>query len=75
MALLIQNSHDSTLQGKQGRFRRGASAERASERSLVSPLMLKRPAGRAIYWTVFALLLLLTLVTLVEVVSQLNSPP
>src|SRR6202022_3938732 len=38
------------------------SVEDSSERSLVSPLMLKRPAGRAVYWTVFALLLVLTLV-------------
>ena len=37
--------------------------EDSSERTLVSPLMLKRPAGRAIYWTVFALLLAFTLVT------------
>jgi multiple sugar transport system permease protein len=37
--------------------------EDSSERTLVSPLMLKRPTGRAIYWTVFALLLVLTLVT------------
>ena len=38
------------------------NVEDSSERSLVSPLMLKRPAGRAIYWAVFALLLVLTLV-------------
>ena len=38
------------------------NVEDSSERSLVSPLMLKRPAGRAIYWTVFALLLVLTLI-------------
>jgi multiple sugar transport system permease protein len=37
--------------------------EDSSERTLVSPLMLKRPTGRAIYWTVFALLVVLTLVT------------
>jgi multiple sugar transport system permease protein len=36
--------------------------EDSSERSLISPLMLKRPSGRAMYWTVFALLLVLTLI-------------
>ena len=33
------------------------------ERTLVSPLTLKRTSGRVIYWTVFALLLVCTLVT------------
>jgi multiple sugar transport system permease protein len=37
--------------------------EESSERTLVSPLTLRHPAGRVIYWTVFALLLVLTLVT------------
>jgi multiple sugar transport system permease protein len=37
--------------------------EDASERTLVSPLMLERPVGRAIYWTVLALLLVSTLIT------------
>jgi multiple sugar transport system permease protein len=37
--------------------------EDASERTLVSPLMLERPVGRAIYWTVLALLLVTTLIT------------
>ena len=36
--------------------------EDSSERTLVSPLTLRSPKGRAIYWTVFALLLVLTLV-------------
>jgi multiple sugar transport system permease protein len=36
--------------------------EDSSERTLVSPLVLQRPAGRAIYWTVFALLLGSTLI-------------
>jgi len=34
----------------------------SSERTLVSPLTLRRPAGRVIYWSVFTLLLALTLV-------------
>src|SRR6202022_4547957 len=33
------------------------------ERTLVSPLTLRRRSGRAIYWTVFALLLVSTLIT------------
>src|ERR1700730_17910197 len=46
-------------------FRRVARRreEESFERTLVSPLMLKRPAGRAIYWSVFAVLLVLTLIT------------
>ncbi|HET6309879.1 MAG TPA: carbohydrate ABC transporter permease [Candidatus Nitrosotalea sp.] len=36
--------------------------EDSSERTLVSPLTLRSPKGRAIYWTVFALLLVLTLI-------------
>jgi multiple sugar transport system permease protein len=37
--------------------------EDSSERTLVSPLMLRRPTGRLIYWTVFTVLLASTLVT------------
>jgi multiple sugar transport system permease protein len=37
--------------------------EDSSERTLVSPLTLRRPAGRAIYWTMFGLLLISTLIT------------
>jgi multiple sugar transport system permease protein len=37
--------------------------EDSNERTLVSPLTLKRPTARAIYWTVFALLLVFTLIT------------
>ncbi|MFL5628514.1 MAG: carbohydrate ABC transporter permease [Ktedonobacteraceae bacterium] len=64
MALLIQNSQDSMLPDKKRWFRWGTFVEEASERSLVSPLTLKRPAGRITYWLVFALLLVFTLVTL-----------
>lgn len=56
MALLMQDS------GVR-RQRRRASSETADERTLVSPLMLKRPLGRVIYWLVFAMLLISTLVT------------
>ena len=37
--------------------------EESFERTLVSPLVLTHPGARAIYWSVFALLLLSTLVT------------
>jgi multiple sugar transport system permease protein len=37
--------------------------EDSSERTLVSPLTLRRPTGRLIYWTVFTLLLGSTLIT------------
>jgi multiple sugar transport system permease protein len=48
-----------------GLFRRNAPPrlEESFERTLVSPLTLKSPAGRAIYWAVFALLLASTLIT------------
>ncbi|WP_026369919.1 carbohydrate ABC transporter permease [Kallotenue papyrolyticum] len=36
----------------------------AAERTLISPLELRRPAGRLAYWLVFALLLALTLTTI-----------
>jgi multiple sugar transport system permease protein len=45
---------------RQRRSRR--DLEDSSERTLVSPLTLRRPTGRAIYWTVFAMLLALTLI-------------
>ena len=61
MALFTQNAQSSASQQKQQRSRR--RVEESSERTLVSPLMLKRPAGRVIYWTVFALLLVSTLIT------------
>jgi multiple sugar transport system permease protein len=37
--------------------------EESFERTLISPLVLRHPGARAIYWSVFALLLLSTLVT------------
>lgn len=61
MALFTQNAQSSASGQKQRWFRR--RVEDSSERTLVSPLMLKRPAGRVIYWTVFALLLVSTLIT------------
>src|SRR3984893_16512012 len=46
-------------------FRRVARRreEESFERTLVSSLLLKSPTGRVIYWSVFALLLVLTLIT------------
>lgn len=61
MALFTQNTQSSASGQKRQRSRR--RVEDSSERTLVSPLMLKRPAGRVIYWTVFALLLVSTLIT------------
>lgn len=46
------------------RKRRKTQAEDSGERTLVSPLMLKRPAGRVLYWLAFSLLALATLVSL-----------
>jgi multiple sugar transport system permease protein len=61
MALFTQHAQSSASGQKRQRSRR--RVEDSSERTLVSPLMLKRPAGRVIYWTVFALLLVSTLIT------------
>src|SRR5258707_13696078 len=61
MALFTQTVEGSAPAQKATRFRR--SVEDSSERTLVAPQMLKRPAGRVIYWTVLALLLGLTLIT------------
>ena len=63
MNLLLQNSPDSTLPDKKRWFRRGTTVEEAIERTLISPQALKRPTGRVIYWTVFALFLVSTLIT------------
>ena len=61
MALFTQHAQSSASGQKRQRSRR--RVEDSSERTLVSPLMLKRPAGRVIYWTVFALLVVSTLIT------------
>lgn len=63
MALLMQNPLDAQHEGRP-RWRRRKAGEDASERTLVSPLMLKRPAGRTLYWLIFALLLVSTLVAI-----------
>lgn len=64
MALMIKKPQDpDEKKGMQTRKRRPL-AEDASERTLVSPQVLRRPSGCMIYWGVFALLLVFTLVAL-----------
>jgi multiple sugar transport system permease protein len=64
MALSLKPSSGATPQDEKPGRHKQASPENASERTLVSPLSLRRPSGRVIYWLVFALLLLSTLITL-----------
>ena len=61
MALLTKNAQRSAPGRKQRPSRQ--RMEDSSERTLVSPLLLKSSTGRVIYWTVFALLSVLTLIT------------
>lgn len=63
MALLMQNPESTSSEPNRRWWRRNTPTESSEERTLVSPLMLKRPLGRAIYWLVFALLLLSTVIT------------
>src|SRR6202165_438872 len=63
MALLMENSQDATLPDKKRWFRRGTSVDEVSERTVISPRAWRRPAVRLIYWTVFALFLVSTLIT------------
>jgi multiple sugar transport system permease protein len=60
VALPSQSPRSSASGLKQRRSR--PRVEDSGERSLVSPLLLKSPTGRAIYWTVFGLLLVSTLI-------------
>ena len=64
MALLLKDAPDAVLKSGRTRWRRKATNIEASERTLVSPLVLKRPGGRLLYWLVFVLLLVSTLSTL-----------
>jgi multiple sugar transport system permease protein len=65
MALLLEDSRNQKLAGeRQRRHHRAAVQTSSEERSLVSPLALRRPAGRFVYWLVFVLLLVSTLGTL-----------
>ncbi len=65
MALLLEDSQDLTPKSTTPKRRRAATPMDASERTLVSPLSLKRPLGCLVYWLVFVLLAVGTLVTLV----------
>ncbi|GHO77996.1 ABC transporter permease [Ktedonobacter sp. SOSP1-85] len=64
MALPIQNPSLTPAPAKKSWFRRERSTEEMSERTLVSPLSLRRPTGRALYWLIFVLLLGTTVITL-----------
>jgi multiple sugar transport system permease protein len=64
MALLSDDVSNATLSRRQLKARRGISAGESGERTLVSPMALRRPTGRALYWLVFLLLLAGTLLTL-----------
>src|SRR5436853_1642783 len=64
MAPSLKRSVDTTPQKKNPMRRKHKPFENASERTLVSPLAFRRPSGRVIYWLVFTLLLLSTLITL-----------
>ncbi|GHO42742.1 carbohydrate ABC transporter permease [Ktedonospora formicarum] len=68
MALLMQNPQALPPQGpetQKPRLRKRETEIDISERTLVSPFVLKQPLGKMIYWTVFALLLISTLSTLI----------
>ncbi len=64
MALLLKDSPDLVLKSGRPKRRRRAAITEASERTLVSPLALRHPGGRLLYWLVFVLLLVSTLSTL-----------
>src|SRR5712691_152925 len=55
---------DTSAPARERKRRQASSPAEFSERTLVSPLALRRPTGRFIYWLVFAFLLLATLGTL-----------
>jgi multiple sugar transport system permease protein len=63
MALSLKRPFEATPQNEKPK-RRQPTFDAASDRTLVSPLALRRPSGRVIYWLVFTLLLLSTLITL-----------
>src|SRR5216683_499264 len=64
MALLLKDSPDLVLKSGRPKRRRKAAVSEASERTLVSPLALRHPGGRLLYWLIFVLLLVSTLSTL-----------
>jgi multiple sugar transport system permease protein len=64
MALLLRHPQDAKPQVKKTGIRRNVTNKDPEERTLVSPLALRRPSGRVIYWLVFAFLTICTLGTL-----------
>ncbi|BCL77767.1 ABC transporter permease [Ktedonobacteria bacterium brp13] len=70
MALQVKNSglaseqDPSSLPVPHGRRSRRKSSEAADERSLISPLTLRRPGPRIIYWAIFVCLVFSTVITL-----------
>src|SRR5438105_1982366 len=63
MAQIIQQAPLANMQNDKMTHRR-SSEEGSGERTLISPQTLRRPSGRLIYWGVFALLLIFTLVAI-----------
>ncbi|MEA2644891.1 MAG: multiple sugar transport system permease protein, partial [Chloroflexota bacterium] len=61
MALFTRTARSAVPGPRRRRARR--RAEESFERTLISPLVLMSPGGRVIYWAVFALLVISTLVT------------
>lgn len=67
MSLLLKDTQDNTVQPLPLRrrfFKSTQNVDDANERTLISPLTLRRPLGRTLYWIVFTLLILCTLVSL-----------
>jgi multiple sugar transport system permease protein len=63
MSLSLKRSFDAKPPNEKPKRRKDALVDNANERTLVSPLALKRPSGRVIYWSIFTLLLFSTLIT------------
>jgi len=61
MALSLKSAPEAAEKPKR---RRAAAVEAANERTLVSPLTFQRPVGRVLYWVIFALLALSTVVAI-----------
>lgn len=64
MALLLKDSEDQTLKSARAKRQRRRVTQDANERSLVSPMALRRPGARITYWLVFALLLVGTIISI-----------
>ncbi|GCF07039.1 carbohydrate ABC transporter permease [Dictyobacter arantiisoli] len=67
MSLFVKDTQEPTVRSRSLRhnlFRRMQDNTDASERTLISPLTLQRPVSRTLYWLVFILLALFTVVSL-----------